>query len=65
MNIEVDLHETVCSLKFDYLNDEEAQKIAPLIKKSRSAPNRPKARWHLDWADSLVYKARMKVGEFS
>ena len=65
MDIEDEIHERACSIKFDYLNDEEAQAIATLIKKARSAPSRSKARWYLAWADTLVYKARMNVDEFS
>ena len=57
MNIEDELHERVCSIKFDYLDDEEAQKIATLIKKARSAPTRPKARWYLDGGFSVVQRA--------
>ena len=64
MNIEDEIHERVCSIKFDYLDDMEAQAIAKLINKARSAPTRSKARWYLAWADSLVYKARMNVAEF-
>ena len=65
MNIEDERHERVGSIKLDDLDDKEAQAIAKLINKARSAPTRSKARWYLDWADSLVYKARMKVVEFS
>ena len=65
MNIEEEIHERVCSIKFDYLDDEEAQAIAKLIKKARSTPARSKARWYLAWADSLVYKARIKVDDVS
>ncbi|KAF0138649.1 MAG: hypothetical protein FD143_3626 [Ignavibacteria bacterium] len=65
MNIEDEIQERICSIKFDYLDDKEAQDIAKLINKARSAPTRSKARWYLSWADSLVYKARMKVDEFS
>ena len=65
MNIEDEIHERVCSIKFDYLDDKEAQAIAKLINKARAAPTRSKAMWYLGRADSLVYKARMKVDEFS
>ena len=65
MNIEDEIHEPVCSIKFDYLNDKEAQAIATLIKKARLAPTKSKARWSLACANSLVYKARMKLDEFS
>ena len=65
MDIEDDIHERVCSIKFDYLDDKKAQAIAKLINKARSAPSRSKAMWYLAWADSLVYKARNKVDEFS
>ena len=65
MNIEDEIHERICSIKFDYLDDKEAQDIAKLINKARSAPTRSKARRYLAWADSLVYKARMNVDEFS
>ena len=65
MNIEDETHEMVCSIKFDYLDDKEAQAIAKLINKARSAPLKSTARWYLDWADSLVYKARNRVHEFS
>ena len=65
MDIEDEIHERVCSIKFDYVDDKEAQAIAKLIGKARSAPSRSKAKWYLAWADSLVYKARNKVGEFS
>ena len=65
MNIEVELHDRLCSIKVDFIDDEEAQRIATLIKKARSTPSRPKERWYPDWADSLVYKARIKVDEFS
>ena len=65
MDIEDEIHERVCSIKFDYLDDQEAQAIAKLINKARSAPSWSKARWYLAWADLLVYKARMKVDEFS
>ena len=65
MDIEDEIHERVCSIEFDYLDDKEAQAIAKLINKARSALIRSKARWCLAWADSLVYKARMKVDEFS
>ena len=54
MTIEVEIHERVCSIKFDYLDDEEAQSIAKLIKKARSAPTRSKAMWFLAWAHSLA-----------
>ena len=65
MNIEDEIHERNCSIKFDYLDDKEAQAIAKLINKASSAPTWSKARWYLSWADSLVYNARMKVDEFS
>ena len=65
MDIEDEIDERVCSIKSDYLDDKEAQAIAKLINKARSAPSRSKARWYLPWADSLVYKARNKVDEFS
>ena len=39
MTIGDELHERVFSLKFDYLNDEEAQKIATLVKKSSVSTN--------------------------
>ena len=64
MNIEEEIHERVCSIKFDYLDEGEARAIAKLSNNARSAPSRSKARWYLNWADSLVYKARMKVDEF-
>ena len=65
MNIEDEIHETVCSIEFDYLDEKDARDIAKLLQKARSAPRRSTARWYLDWADSLVYKARMNVDEFS
>ena len=65
MDIEDEIHERICSIKFDYLDEKEAQDIAKLINKARSAPRKSTARWYLAWADSLVYKARMKVDEFS
>ena len=63
MDIEEEIHERVCSIKFDYLDDKEDQAIAKLNNKARSAPSRSKARWYLACADSLVYKPRMKVDE--
>ena len=65
MDIEDEIDERVWSIKFDYLDEKDARDIRTLIEKARSAPSRPQARWYLDWADSLVYKARMKVDEFS
>ena len=65
MNIEGAIHERVCSIKFDYLDEREARDIAKLINKASSAPTRSIARWYLAWADSLVYKARNKVYEYS
>ena len=44
MTIEQEIHERVCSIKFDYLDDKEAQDIAKLINKARSAPTRSKTR---------------------
>ena len=65
MDIEDEIHERVCSIKFDYLDEKDAKDIAKLINKARLAPRKSTARWYLAWADSLVYKARMKVNEFS
>ena len=63
MDIEDEIHERVCSIKFDYLDEKEARDIAILINKARSAPTMSTARWYLAWADSHVYKACMKVDE--
>ena len=65
MNIEDEIHKRICSIKFDYLDEKEAEAIAKLIQKARSAPRRSTARWYLSWAESLVEKARKKVEEFS
>ena len=56
MNIDDELLYRLCSKKLDFLDDEEAQKIATLIKNARSTPTKQKARWYLDWADSVAYK---------
>ena len=65
MGIEDVIHERVCSIKFDYLNEKEARDIAKLIQKARSASRKSEALHYLDYADSLVYKARNRVHEFS
>ena len=65
MNIEEEIHDRLCSIKCEFLDEEEAGRFATLIKKARSATKRPKAWWYLAWADSLVYKSRMKVDVFS
>ena len=65
MGIEDEIHERVCSIKFDYLDEKEARDIAKLIQKARSAPLKSTARWYLDWADSLGEKALNKEDEFS
>ena len=65
MDIEDEIHERVCSIRFDYLNDKEERDIAKLIQKARSAPTKSKARLYLAWSDSQLYKAPMNVGEFS
>ena len=63
MDIEDEIQARVCWIKSDFLHDEQAQDIAKLIYKSRSAPSMSKAMWYLAWADSLVHKVRMKVDE--
>ena len=65
MDIEDEIHERVCSIKFDYLDEKEARDIAKLINKARSAPRKSTTLWYLVWADSLVEKAGNKVDEFS
>ena len=65
MDIEDEIHERVCSIKFKYFDEKDAQDIAKLIQKARSAPTKSKARCYLAWADSLVNKARMTVKEIS
>ena len=57
MKIEDELHDQLCYIKFDFLDDEDAQKIATLIKKARSGATRPKARWYLDGGFSVVQRA--------
>ena len=58
MSIEDEIRERTWSMKVDYLNEKEARDITKLIQKARSAPLKSTARWYLDWADSLVEKAR-------
>ena len=58
MGIEDEIRERTWSMKVDYLNEKEARDITKLIQKARSAPLKSTARWYLDWADSLVKKAR-------
>ena len=65
MNIEDEIHESVCSIKFDYLDEKDVKDVAKLIQKARSPIRKPKALWYIVWADSRMYKARNKVGEFS
>ena len=65
MGIEDEIHERVCSIKFDYLNEKEVRDIAILIQKARAAPLKSAAKWYLEWADSMVEKARNKVDDFS
>ena len=65
MGIEDEIHYRFCLIKFDYLDEKDARDIRKLTQKARSGPSRSKARWYLDWADSLVEKARNKVDEFS
>ena len=60
MGIEDEIRERTCAMKVDYLNEKEARDIAKLIQKARSAPLKSTASWYLDWADSLVKKAREK-----
>ena len=61
MGIEDEIRERTWSMKVDYLNEKEARDIAKLIQKAQSAPLKSTARWYLDWADSLVKKARNRV----
>ena len=61
MDIEDEIHERICSIKFDYLDEKDAKDIAKLINKARSAPRKSTARWYLAWADQLAEKAREKV----
>ena len=63
--MEDEIRERTWFMKVDYLNEKEARDIAKLIQKASSATCRPQARWYLDWAESLVKKARNRVGEFS
>ena len=65
MDIEDEIHERICSIKFDYLDEKDAKDIAKLINKAGLAQRKSTARWYLNWADSLVKKARNKVNEFS
>ena len=65
MGIEDEISELVFRIKLKYLDEKVARDIRTLIEKARSAPSRPQARWYIDWADSLVEKARNKVDEFS
>ena len=59
MNIDDELHDRLCSKKFDFLDDEEAQKISDLIKKARASPTKQKARRSLDGGNSLVWRGHM------
>ena len=61
MDIEEEIQERICSIKFDYLDEKEARDIGKLMQKARSAPLKSTARWYVDWADSLVKKARNRV----
>ena len=54
MDIEDEIHERVCSIKFDYLDDKEAQAIAKQITNAGSAPSKSKPMWYLAWEDWLV-----------
>ena len=60
MNIEDEIHERICSIEFDYLDDKEAQDIAKLINKARSAPSRSKARWSLTGGIHSFLSIRIK-----
>ena len=63
MNIE--LPERLWPKNLKFLDDEDVKKITGLITKACSAATKQKARWYLDWAESLAYKALRKICEFS
>ena len=65
MGVEDEIQDRFCLIIFDYLDEKDARDIRKLIQKARSAPMKSRAMWYLDWADSLVEKARNKVDEFS